>query len=136
MRALAAGNKSRYPVAEDVLLGYILIQMRSSSLRRLSSSSVRANSVRLVLCALLFVTLIWVQGSMLWHDTAHVTHNHGDSILCELSAVAHEPYCFDQNPVPQRTTCYEHLLVANTLALPFSSVPLAYHSRAPPALVS
>ena len=122
------------PVAIHRTLSYIAGTMRTRhhSLPRhfLSGSS------RMGICALLFVTTLWLQGSLLWHDTAHVTHNHGASLLCDISVVAPETHWLDECAVLHSQLTGSKLRIASDTDEPTGLRPHAYHSRAPPVPVS
>jgi len=40
-----------------------------------------------LLAALALWSVVYLQSSLLWHDVAHAGHDHGESILCEISPV-------------------------------------------------
>ena len=118
------------PVALHRTLSYIAQTMctHHHSLSRPFSSG----SSRIGFCALLFVTTLWLQGSLLWHDTAHVTHNHGASLLCDISVVAPETHWLNECAVIESQLTGSRLRIISETDEPVDLRPHAYYSRAPP----
>lgn len=81
---------------------------------------------------MVLAAVLWLQGNVLWHDTAHAGHHHGPDLMCTLDVLIPDIGADEHWPpgVCTRTPV--------TVALPLKAtrcgggVPHAYLSRAPP----
>lgn len=85
------------------------------------------------LSASVLLAVLWLQGNLLWHNTAHALHHHEADLLCQLDVLIPEAGT-DQTSLPS-DEIFSLCMVLTPVFVGSSGAhaPLAYLSRAPPA---
>lgn len=88
---------------------------------------------RICITSFVLVAVLWLQGAVLWHDTAHASHNHGSSVMCDLDLLIP-----DVGSHQSLQLCHSvdlsmlHRVTVRPSGVKASIIP-AYLSRAPPS---